>query len=344
VAELAKRDSTRILVTASFHEEGLAILRKYAHIVYEDWRLTKRVYWGTELLEKIKQAKANAVVVEADAVTDEVIDGVPLRFIGCTRDAPNEIDVETATRRRVPVFYAPGRNAESVADLTILLMLAQARKLVTIDRALKSGKMRIDDAAGLAKMQESLQGFELGPHTVGIVGLGQIGSRVAERLRGFGTKVIYYDPNVKPEQGKKVGAEAVDLKTLLSTADVVTLHVRATPETFHMIGQEQLSWMKPTAHLINTARSAIIDGDALYQALKTRTIAGAGLDVHSREPVGSDNRFLEFDNVTVTPHIGGNTSDVVYRQSLILASAIEQFFTGKPIKNIVNPEVLKGSK
>jgi len=344
VAALAKRDSTRILVTASFHEQGLAVLREYADVVYEDWRATKRVYWGGELLQKIKQAKANAVVVEADAVTDEVIDGTPLKFIGCARDAPNEIDVDAATRRKVPVFYAPGRNAESVADLTILLMLAQARKLVAIDRALKSGNVRVDDAAGLAKMQESLQGFELGPHTIGIIGLGQIGSRVAERLRGFGARVIYYDPNVKAEQGKKVGAESVDLKTLLKTADIVTLHTRATSETFHMIGQEQLSWMKPMAHLINTARSAIVDEDALYKALKAKAIAGAGLDVHSREPVGSDNRFLEFDNVTVTPHIGGNTSDVVYRQSLILASTIEQFLTGKPVKNVVNPEVLKGSK
>jgi autoinducer 2 (AI-2) kinase len=344
VAELGKRDSTRILITASFHEQGLSILRKYADIVYEDWRMTKRVYWGAELREKIKQVKANAIIVEADAVTEEVVDGLPLKFIGCARDAPNEIDVEAATRRKVPVFYAPGRNAEAVADLTILLILAQARKLVAIDRALKSGSVQVDDVAQLAEMQESLQGFELGPRTIGIVGLGQIGSRVAERLRGFGARVVYYDPNVNPAQGKKVGAEAVDLKTLLSTADIVTLHTRATPETFRMIGAEQLSWMKPTAHLINTARSAIIDEDALYKALKTKTIAGAGLDVHSREPVGSDNRFLEFENVTVTPHIGGNTRDVVYRQSLILASSIEQFLTGKPVKNVVNPEVLTGSK
>ncbi len=334
----------RILITASFHEAGLTILRKHADIIYEDWRQTGRVYWGEELLEKLGEVKADAVIVEADAVTDDVIDAMDLEFIGCARDSPKEIDVEAATAKRVPVFYAPGRNADSVADMTILLMLAQARKLVQIDRMLKTGDVHVDDAEQLAKMQKSLQGVELGRSTVGIVGLGQIGSRVAMRLRGFGARIIYYDPHVAPERGKELGAESVDLKTLLSTADFVTLHIRATPETFRMIGEEQLSWMKPTAHLINTARSAIIHEDSLFKAIQKGTIAGAGLDVHSREPVGSDNRFLPFDNVTVTPHIGGNTSDVVYRQSLILAEDIDRFQKGEVPHHLANPEVLKTSK
>jgi len=145
-------------------------------------------------------------------------------------------------------------------------------------------------------------------------------------------------------KGKEVGAEKVELEPLMRQADFVTLHTRATPETFRMIGQEQLSWMKPTAHLINTARSAIIDEDALFEALQEGRLAGAGLDVFSREPVDSNNRFLALDNVTVTPHIGGNTSDVVYRQSMILAADIDRFLKGEIPKYLANPEVLKSLK
>ncbi|MFX1561810.1 MAG: NAD(P)-dependent oxidoreductase [Promethearchaeota archaeon] len=331
----------RILVTASFHDDGLAILRKHADVVYEDWRITGRVYWGEELLEKLRKEKANAVIVEADAVTDDVIDAIELKFIGCARDTPKEVDVDAATRKRIPVFYAPGRNADSVADLAILLMLSQARHIIKIDRALKSGSFHVDDAEQLAKMQESLQGFELGRKIIGIIGLGQIGSRVAERLRGFGSRILYYDPYIPSSRGAKLGAKSVDLKTLLSTADIITIHTHATPETFRMIGREQLSWMKPTAHIINTARSAIIDEDALFEALKEGKLGGAALDVQSREPISSDNRFLILDNVTVTPHIGGNTSDVIYRQSLILSKDIEQFLKGKKPKHLANPDVLK---
>ena len=132
-------------------------------------------------------------------------------------------------------------------------MLAQARKLIHIDRLLKSGTVEVEDSGQIAKMQEEFQGFELGHQTVGIIGLGQIGHRVAERLQGFGSRIIYYDPYVAFEKVKTLRVESVDLETLLRTADIVTLHIQTTPETFRMIGKEQLSWMKPTAHLINTA-------------------------------------------------------------------------------------------
>ena len=331
----------RLLITASFHEEGLQLLRPHATINHEDWQITGRVYWGEELLEKITETQANAIIVEADAVTEEVFEGTSLKFVGCARDTPKEIDVEAATAHGVPVFTAPGRNAESVADLTILLMLAQARKLIQTERLLKSGRVHIENTEDFTKLLESLRGFELSRSTVGIIGLGQIGSRVVKRLQGFGTRVLFFDPFLEAEKGKEIGAEKVDLDTLLRTSDFVSIHTRATPETFRMIGKEQLRYMKPTAHLINTARSAIVDEDALFEALKTGQIAGAGLDVHSREPVDSNNRFLALDNVTVTPHIGGNTFDVIYRQSMILATDITLFLQGETPKYLANPEVLK---
>ena len=331
----------RVFISASFHEDGLKILSEHGTILHEDWRTSGHVYWGEDLLEKLKAIRADAAIVEADAVTDEVFEGLSLKFIGSARDNPKEVDIESATAHGVPVFYAPGRNADSVADLTILLILAQARKLIATDRILTSGKITIENAEAFTKLYDSLKGQELGRSTVGIIGLGQIGRRVANRLQGFGTRVIFYDPHVDANQGRKVNAQKVELEPLMRESDFVTLHTRATPETFRMIGKEQLSWMKPSAHLINTARSAIIDEDALFEAIQSRTIAGAGLDVHSREPVGSDNRFLQFDNVTVTPHIGGNTQDVVYRQSMILAKDIDRFLKGETPKYLANPEVLK---
>ena len=337
------RTSMRIFITASFHEEGLKILRQHATVIHEDWRTSGHVYWGEELLDKLKSVKANAAIVEADAVTEEVFEGIPLKFVGSARDSPKEVDIESATSHKVPIFYAPGRNADSVADLTILLMLSQARKLIATDRRLKSGKIEIQSAEEFTKLHDSLKGQELGRSTVGIVGLGQIGMRVAHRLQGFGTRILFFDPHVEASQGKKVNAEKVELETLLRESDFITLHTRATPETFRMIGEEQLAWMKPSAHLINTARSAVIDEDALFKAIETGQIAGAGLDVHSREPVSSDNRFLQFDNVTVTPHIGGNTLDVIYRQSMILATDIDRFLKGETPKYLANPDVLKSS-
>jgi phosphoglycerate dehydrogenase-like enzyme len=331
----------RVFITASFHEDGLKILQQHATVMHEDWRTTGHIYWGEELLDKLKAVNADAVIVEADAITEEVFEGLPLKFVGSARDNPKEVDIVSATAHRVPVFYAPGRNADSVADLTVLLMLSQARKLIKTDRLLKSGKVAITSAEDFTALHDSLKGQELGRSTVGIIGLGQIGVRVAERLQGFGTHVLFYDPYVSAEQGKRFKAEKVELETLMRKSDFVTLHTPATPETFRMIGKDQLDWMKPTAHLINTARSAIIDEDALFEALQTGRIAGAGLDVHSREPVGSDNRFLQFDNVTVTPHIGGNTLDVIYRQSLILASDIDRFLRGEMPKYLANPDVLK---
>jgi autoinducer 2 (AI-2) kinase len=333
----------RIFISASFHEEGLKILHKHGTVIHEDWRTTGHVYWGEDFLEKLNTVKADAAIVEADAVTDEVFEGVSLKFVGSARDSPKEVDIDSATKHGVPIFYAPGRNADSVADLTLLLILAQARKLISTDRLLKSGKVIIDSAEDFTKLYDSLKGQELGRRTVGIVGLGQIGARVAKRLKGFGTRILFYDPHVDAKQGKKVNAEKVDLENLMRESDFVTLHTRAKPETFRMIGKEQLAWMKPSAHLINTARSAIIDEDALFEAIQSQAIAGAGLDVHSREPVGSDNRFLQFDNVTVTPHIGGNTQDVVYRQSLILAMDIDRFLKGETPKYLANPEVLNPS-
>ena len=185
-------------------------------------------------------------------------------------------------------------------------------------------------------------GWELEGKTVGIIGLGGVGFRVAKRLKfGFDAKILIYDPYVDEKKIKEVDGKRVDLETLLKESDLVSLHAKVTGENVGMIGEKEIKLMKPTAYFFNTARAALVDEDALFEALKEKRIAGAGLDVFGSEPVDSDNRFLVLDNVTVTPHVGGSTFDAEIRQSLMIAEDIEKYLNKKKPKFLKNPEILK---
>ena len=180
-------------------------------------------------------------------------------------------------------------------------------------------------------------GMELSNLKIGIIGMGAIGSRVAKRLAlGFGSQILYYDPYVTADHPivKEIKAEAVDLHTLMKESDMVTIHTPPIEETEELIGKEEFALMKPTAHFFNLARSFCIDEDALYQAIEQGRIAGAGLDVFDDEPVDSDNRFLKFDNVTVMPHAGGNTRDVIKHQTDMIVADILRFLNNEPLKFI----------
>jgi D-3-phosphoglycerate dehydrogenase len=252
------------------------------------------------------------------------------------------VDIEIATKKVIPVFFTPDRNVEAVADLTVALMLSQLRHLTKIDRLLKYGNFFVDTGEGLADLYRRFHGWELGEETVGIVGLGAVGFRVAKRLRfGFNCEILVYDPYVDEKKINEVHGKRVDLEALLKDSDMVTLHAKLTDGTVDMIGKKEIALMKPTAYFFNTARAALVDEDALYDALKDNKIAGAGLDVFGVEPVDSDNRFLELDNVTVTPHAGGSTFDSEIRQSLMIANDIESYLQNKKPKFLKNPEVLK---
>jgi D-3-phosphoglycerate dehydrogenase len=178
-------------------------------------------------------------------------------------------------------------------------------------------------------------GVELGNLTIGIIGFGQIGQRVAKRLyNGFGSSILYYDPYVSEDHPVvlETNARAVKLDILMKESDMITIHTPPNEETEEMINEDMFNLMKPTAHFFNLARSFCIDEDALYDVLKKKRIAGAGLDVFDDEPVDSENRFLEFDNVTVMPHFGGNTSDVIKHQSKMITTDILNFVNGEPLE------------
>ncbi|MHA2378115.1 MAG: NAD(P)-dependent oxidoreductase [Candidatus Thorarchaeota archaeon] len=331
----------KVLITAPFSGSGLTTLKDLGlEVDHQSWLETGNLYLGTKIINIIKDGGYDIVIVEGDEIREEVIEGTDLKIIASVRNDPNNISVPAATTKGIPVIAAPGRNTVAVAELTIALMLNQARRIITAERLLKNDFM-IDDFSDFGKMYKMTTGFELQGKTVGIIGLGQIGVEVAKRLNAFGVKILVTDPYVPSERLEEVGARSVELEELLRESDIVSVHCPQTEETMGMLGAEQFAMMKKTAIFINTARASITDESALRTALETGVIAGAGLDVFSMEPVDCDNEFLELDNVTVTPHIGGNTLDTIEKQSRMIAEDIKAFLSGGSPKNLLNPEVLE---
>ncbi|MGD9381368.1 MAG: NAD(P)-dependent oxidoreductase, partial [Candidatus Thorarchaeota archaeon] len=313
----------KVLITAPFSESGLELLEDAGlDVRHESWLETGKLYLGDKLLNIIKEGGYEVVIVEGDEVKEEVIDGADLKIIASARDNPNNVSISSATAKGIPVIGAPGRNTIAVAELTITLILSQARRIVTADRLLKNDFM-VDDYSDFAQMYKITKGFELYGRKAGIIGLGKIGYEVAKRLQAFGVEIMVHDPYAPKERLKEVGAKDVSLEELLRNSDIVTVHCPPTDETKGMLGAEQFEMMKKTAIFINTARASITDEYALRQALESGSIAGAGLDVFSMEPVDCDNEFLDMENVTVTPHIGGNTVDTIERQSMMIARDIK---------------------
>jgi phosphoglycerate dehydrogenase-like enzyme len=331
----------KVLITAPFSKSGLKLLEDAGlEVRHESWLDTGKLYLGDKLLPIIKEGGYEIVIVEGDEVKEEVIEGSDLKIIASARDNPNNVSISTATAKGIPVIGAPGRNTNAVAELTLALILSQARRIVTADRLLKNDFM-VDDYSDFAQMYKTTKGFELNGRTVGIIGLGKIGYEVAKRLLAFGAEIIVHDPYAPKERLKEANAKDVSLEELLRNSDIVSVHCPPTDETKGMLGAEQFKMMKQTAIFINTARASITDEYALREALKSGTIAGAGLDVFSMEPVDCDNEFLELENVIVTPHIGGNTVDTVERQSMMIARDITAILNGGRPEFVLNPEVLR---
>ncbi len=331
----------KVLVTASFHPDGLARLRRHMQVEYDDWRTSKRIYFDAEQFSaRIKAAGADVVIVEADLVHQEVIDACALQLIGCCRGDPINIGIEHATARGIPVLFAPARNADAVADLALAYMLDLARNVFTVNTLLKQGQMRFESTKDYLSVYERYGGFELGGVTVGIVGFGAIGRAVAKRLHGFGTRIVAYDPYVSAAVFTAHHVESVSLDDVLRQAAILTVHCPDLPETQGLIRAEQLRLMKPGSYLLNLARAAVVDEDALYAALSDGHLAGAALDVFRDEPLQPDNRFIALPNVLMSPHLGGATRDVVRHQTDLIVDGIEAYLRGERPAHIVNPEVL----
>jgi D-3-phosphoglycerate dehydrogenase len=331
----------RALVTASFEPAALRRLERSMSVVHEDWKERHHIHFdGASFARHILDVGADVLVVEADMVQAEVFDACALRMVGCCRGEPVNVDLAAATRHGVPVFHTPGRNADAVADLTLAFMLTLCRHLHEIEAYYRGGATRIEAAGDFLALYNRFTGRELGGLTIGLVGLGAVGREVAARLVAFKARVIAYDPYVA---AVPPGVTAVALDELLAAADVVSLHAPATPETQHLLSRERLERMKPGALLVNTARAALTDEDALYELLKRGHLGGAALDVLAAEPLQPDNRFLALPNVILTPHVGGATVDVVRHHSEEIVEAIERHLRGERPRWVANPAVLGAS-
>jgi phosphoglycerate dehydrogenase-like enzyme len=329
----------RALITASFDAAAKARLARHMEVVHEDWKVRRSIYFdGAEFAARIRAVGADVLIVEADLVHAEVLEACPLRLIGCCRGDPVNVDLELATRKGVPVFHTPGRNADAVADLTVAFLLMLARHLPAIQDTYRGGAERVQNAGDFLKMYTRFTGIELGGRTVGLVALGAVGREVAARLLAFKARVLAYDPYVAEAPA---GVGLCGLEELLRTSDFVSLHAPVTPETTNLVSRERLALMKPSAFLVNTARAALTDESALFEMLRDGRLAGAALDVLSDEPLQPGNRFLALPNVILTPHIGGATVDVTRHQSEIVVDAIECWLRGERPRWIANPAVLE---
>ena len=253
-----------------------------------------------------------------------------LKLIGVLRAGYENIDVAAATERGILVLNTPGRNADAVADYAIGMLLAEARNIARGHAGLKEGRWtREYPNSGMIP--------DMPGKTVGLVGLGEIGRKVAKRLSGFEVEILAYDPFVKEPPA---GIRMVALPELMARSDFVSIHARLTKETEGMIGAELIGKMKRTAYLINTSRSALVDEKALYEALESGRIAGAALDVFDLEPPGADYPLVRLPNVTVTPHMAGGSNDAFYNCPKLLAAELAKFLSGGEPRSAVNREVM----
>lgn len=273
------------------------------------------------------------LLVHGAPVTDEVLDASPnLKIVGVARGGPVNIDVEAATRRGITVISAPGRNADAVADLTLALIIMLGRGIPRSVDFLKSGGKLGESAFEGAQFF----GSELGGHTLGLVGYGNVGARVAERALVFGMSVLVYDPYVEAATIERPGIQVTGLDDLLARSDYVSLHARATPESINLFDAKRFDQMKPGAFFINSARETLLDEDALYDALTTGGLAGAALDVMRPRPDGSAPPLLTLDNVIITPHIGGATYEAALLGVEILAAQLQNCLRGEKMAHAVN--------
>jgi D-3-phosphoglycerate dehydrogenase len=269
---------------------------------------------------QMARGAAGIMVVRA-AITGEVMDALAgLRVIGRYGIGVDNVDVDAATRRGIAVLNTPGFCAREVADHTMMLLLACARKLRMLDGMMHRGAWGRDQASPMPALYRQ---------TLGLVGFGQIAREVALRALAFGLTVVAHDAYVAPEEMTRRGVRpAASLEALLAAADFVSIHAPLTAETRHLMGEAQLRAMKPTAFLINTARGPLIDERALVFALREGWIAGAGLDVFEREPPPAEHPLLALDNVLLTPHVAGLSDEGQETCRRRLAAAMADVLSG----------------
>ncbi|MFZ5868957.1 MAG: NAD(P)-dependent oxidoreductase, partial [Actinomycetota bacterium] len=280
-----------------------------------------------EVLDAARDAEA--VCMHFAPVNKDVIDAAPrLKLIAVARTGLENVDIAAATARGIGVVPAYGRNAGAVAELQIGLMLSEARNIARADASIKSGGWRKDFPGHRIEIADS---------TVGMVGFGHVGRVFAQRLSGFGARLIAFDPYADAATLADLGVDRVEtLDDVFRRSDFVVVQARHTPETERFIGLPQLELMKSTAYFINVSRSRVVDNEALLRVLQERRISGAGLDVFDDEPLPHDSPWRRLDNVTMTTHFGGDTESTNRTSAGLVADAVLEYVRTGKVGHAVN--------
>ena len=323
----------KVYVTLKIPEDELNLLSSVCDFEINDKETSPS---KQEIIKKIKN-KDGLLSSLMEKIDKEIISNSPkLKVISSISVGFNHIDVAEATKKGIYVTNTPGILTNATADFAWALIMSSARRIAEADKYVRNKKWQIP--WGLTMFL----GSEIYGRTLGIIGLGRIGTGVAERAKGFKMKLIYFDVIRAPkEKEDNLGIEFVTLEKLLQESDFISVHVPLTPETKSLISHKELKLMKPTAHLINTSRGPVVDEDALISALRNKTIAGAGLDVFKKEPIELDNPLMEIDNVTIAPHIASATRESRHGMAKMATENLLNVLEGVRPPQLVNPDVMK---
>ncbi|MEN3008711.1 phosphoglycerate dehydrogenase [Pseudothermotoga sp.] len=311
----------------------LVLARTFGRYSHEPIALLEKNGFVVEKKEKIESQDLKnfeAIIVGVQKITRDMLENSSIKIIAKHGVGVDNIDLSAATELGIPVTVTPNANAVSVAELTVGLIFALARKLVELHKTLYEKRQFVSSI-----------GIELSGKTLGVVGFGSIGREVSKRAICLGMRVLVYDPYVQEESLRQIGAEKVELEELLKQSDFVSLHVPLNESTRNLIDKRKISLMKKTAYLINTARAGVVDETALIEALKNGQIAGAALDVFEPEPLPPDSPLFDCPNLILTPHVGAHTFEAILRMNMMAAESIVDFFNGKIPKYVVNNTVLE---
>jgi len=327
----------KVFITRRIPENGIELLRE--HFEVEVWPEEREIPRDV-LLEKVRDVDA-LVTMLSERVDGELFDRAPkLRIVANYAVGYDNVDIEEATRRGIYVTNTPDVLTNATADFAWTLLLATARRLVEADSFVRSGEWK---RKGVAWHPRWFLGYDVYGKTIGVVGFGRIGQAIAKRARGFGMRILYNARSRKPDAEKELGAEFRPLEELLRESDFVVLAVPLTKETYHMINEERLKLMKPSAILVNIARGKVVDTEVLVKALKEGWIAGAGLDVYEEEPYYHGELF-KLKNVVLAPHIGSATFGAREGMAELVAKNLIAFKKGQIPPTLVNREVVKVRK
>ena len=319
------KEQIKVLVAQELCDAGIEALKTRGFEVSFQPKMTRQ-----ELLEQI--GEYDALIVRSSPMVDEPVyeKAKKMRVVGRAGNGVDNIEMAGATKRGIMVVNTPDANSVSACELTCGMIIAISRNLVRANNTIKSGTWA----------RTIFQGKELNTKTLGIIGLGRIGSLVATRMQSFGMKVIAYDPYITDARFEKYNAEKKHtLHELLSEADIITVHTPKTEETFGMVGSEQLKYLKPGVRIVNCARGGIVSEETLKSGLESGLIAAAACDVMVQEPC-LDSPLYKFDNFIITPHIGANTDEAQENVGLTVAQEVAAALSGEMVPNAVNLPVL----